>query len=219
VPLYVGFDAREAVGYHAFLQSVVETSPGVSVTALSGALRGGTNAFTLERFTVMERLHWGSSALFVDGCDMLARADLGGLWALRDEAYAVQVVKHEYVPRAGRKYLGTPMESANAAYPRKNWSSVMIVNAGHWANFDGRERVAEAIERGDGAFLHRFGWLRDEQIGELPAVWNWLDEYGENADAKLLHWTNGIPAFHAYREAPHADEWRAVLRRAQRGLD
>jgi hypothetical protein len=53
----------------------------------------------------------------------------------------------------------------------------------------------------------------------LPPAWNWLaDEYGYNAAAKLVHWTAGIPGFNAYRDSPHADEWRATMLRAMRGL-
>ena len=26
----------------------------------------------------------------------------------------------------------------------------------------------------DGAYFHRFSWLKDEEIGELPCDWNWL---------------------------------------------
>jgi hypothetical protein len=59
-----------------------------------------------------------------------------------------------------------------------------------------------------GPELHRFSWIPDEQIGELPKVWNWLaDEDGANRDAKILHWTAGVPAFPAHKHSPHAADF------------
>jgi hypothetical protein len=67
----------------------------------------------------------------------------------------------------------------------------VIWNCGHMAHFKAREEL-----RGkDGAYLHRFGWLKDNEIGDLPPSWNWLcDELGPNPHAKLLHWTAGYQA-------------------------
>ena len=64
-----------------------------------------------------------------------------------------------------------------------------------------------------------FNWLKDVQIGELPAEWNWLcDEYGENKKAKILHWTQGIPGFEHYRNAPMSKAWMAEKDDTFRGL-
>ena len=52
--LYAGFDPREAVGFHAFVQSVVETSPNVAVTPIGGCQGDGSNAFTLARFKIFD---------------------------------------------------------------------------------------------------------------------------------------------------------------------
>jgi hypothetical protein len=48
--------------------------------------------------------------------------------------------------------------------------------------------------------LHRFGWLEDEDIGELDVRWNWLvGEYDQApADVKNAHWTLGGPYFDEY---------------------
>lgn len=142
---------------------------------------------------------------------MLLRAPLKELWGLFDPSKAVQVVKHDYRTKHPRKYIGTPMEAPNADYPCKNWSSLILWNNGHRAHYEAREKL-----RGfDGAYLHRFAWLQDHEIGELPMEWNWLaDEYGANPQAKLLHWTAGIPGFEHYKNAPHADEWHSCRARA-----
>jgi hypothetical protein len=70
-----------------------------------------------------------------------------------------------------------------------------------------------------GAFLHRFSWLDDAEVGALPKEWNWLTtEYPDNYDAKLLHFTLGTPCFEAYWRADMADEWHAHHARAEAGM-
>jgi len=97
------------------------------------------------------------------------------------------------------------MGAKNVNYPRKNWSSVVLWNCGHPAN---RVVTPSFGMEATGAQLHRFTWLDDHLIGALPIVWNWLpDEFGANPDAKLLHWTLGVPCFHEYADVPMAAEW------------
>ena len=70
-----------------------------------------------------------------------------------------------------------------------------------------------------GAFLHRFQWLDDADVGALPADWNWLTtEYTNNRNAKLLHYTLGTPCFKDYWEADMSDEWHAAHERSQSGM-
>ena len=220
IDLYVGFDAREEIGHHTFVSSVIHhTTTPVRITALGSAplrnvwrwgSRDGSNAFTYSRFLVPYLNEFKGWALFCDGADMLVRADLTELWALRDYSKAVQVVPHDYKTRHPRKYVGTRMEADNRDYPRKNQSSVMLINCVHNA---WRELLPGAVAKLDGAFLHGFRFMQDRHIGELPMVWNWIvDEYGPNEEAKILHWTAGIPAWPHYSNAPMADEWaRAAL--------
>lgn len=214
IRLFLGFDQREAAGFHTFVQSVIETaSVPVAITPLAyyGKQADGTNAFTYSRFLVPEMCGFAGHAIFADGADMLCAADLAELWDLRD-SHAVRVVKHDYKTKYPRKYLGTEMESANEDYPRKNWSSLILWNCGAIEHFDAREKLRSE----NGAFLHRFSWLKDERIGELPIEWNWLaDEYGANSKAKLLHFTAGIPAIKAHMRAPHAALWHQHWNRSQ----
>ena len=56
---------------------------------------------------------------------------------------------------------------------RKNWSSVVLWNCAHPSN----EKISvDKVNNPnhDGAFFHRFSWLRDDEIGKLPCDWNWL---------------------------------------------
>ena len=222
INLYFGHDPREEVGTHVFLSSVFEhTKTPVMVSPLhrdmftsfyAAGQRDGSNAFTYTRFLIPFLQGWTGTAIFADGADMLARCDLSELWAWRDPYKAVQVVKHDYKTKHPRKYIGTPMEAQNRDYPRKNWSSLMIINCSHFA---WRDLTPEKVSSMSGPDLHRFSWLKDSQIGGLPIEWNWLaDEFGENPEAKILHWTAGIPAIKHYADAPHAAEYRRQMARA-----
>ncbi len=65
-----------------------------------------------------------------------------------------------------------------------------------------------------GAQLHRFSWIPDDRIGELPASWNHLVlEQEHDQDAKIAHFTLGVPGFDHYRYCPFAEEWRNELKR------
>ena len=140
-------------------------------------------------------------AIFIDG-DMILRDDIVKLWNLRLEGhYDVQVVKHDYKTRMTEKYMGAPNED----YPRKNWSSVILWNCSSWPN---RKLTPSFVQSQPGSYLHRFSWLDDDRIGELPIEWNWLpDEFGENNNAKLLHYTLGTPCFTEFANTPQASEW------------
>jgi hypothetical protein len=227
IPVYVGFDPREEAGTHVFNSSLINraTSP-VSIIPLhlnlfksfyNAGHRDGTNAFIYTRFLIPFLQNFRGWAVFADGADMLMRSDIGELWALRDDYKAVQVVQHDYKTKHQRKYVGTKMEARNDDYARKNWSSVMLVNCGH---FRWRQMTPEAIAKMTGPELHRLSWIPDDLIGELPIEWNWLaDEFGQNEQAKLVHWTAGVPAFEHYAEAAHANEFFLQLRQVNHVTD
>jgi lipopolysaccharide biosynthesis glycosyltransferase len=209
IRIFIGYDPREAVAYHVCVNSLIRrSSVPFSVTPL--ALRNlsgyterhvdGSNQFIYSRFLVPHLGDFNGWAIFMDG-DMLVREDIQRLWALRDESKAVLVVKHDYRTKLKEKYLG----AKNEDYPRKNWSSVILWNCAHPAN---RALTPQFIENATGAQLHRFTWLDNTLIGDLPIEWNWLpDEFGANPEAKLLHWTLGTPCFHEFADAPMAEEW------------
>lgn len=209
IPVFIGYDPREAVAYHVCANSIIRhasTPVALSPLALNNLREytethtDGSNQFIYSRFLTPHLMGYQGWAIFMDG-DMLLCDDIAQLWALRDESKAVMVVKHDYQTKLTEKYLGAKNES----YPRKNWSSVVLWNCAHPAN---RTLTPAFVEQATGAQLHRFTWIADNDIGELPKVWNWLpDEFGPNADAKLLHWTLGTPCFHEFADAPMASEW------------
>lgn len=220
LPIYIGYDPdAEPVAFHVCVDSILHsTTLPVRITplALTGLQavyaethRDGSNQFIYSRFLVPYLEGWKGWALFLDG-DMIVRegVDIAELWDLRRGDVGVQVVKHDYKTKHPRKYLG----SENRDYPRKNWSSVVMWNCGFWPH---RKLTPEFVMSASGEYLHRFAWLKDEQIGELPAGWNRLVlEQPVMPDDKLLHYTIGTPCFSDYRECPHADEWHRAAERA-----
>lgn len=209
IPIFVGYDPREAVAYHTCVNSIIrQASQPVAIIPLALNLftdytethTDGSNHFIYSRFLVPHLMNYIGHAIFIDG-DMIVRGNIAELWNLRRHEVDVQVVKHNYKTCMTEKYLG----SCNEDYPRKNWSSVILWNCQNPAN---KRLTPEFVEKATGAELHRFTWIRDERIGELPIEWNWLpDEFGTNPNAKLLHYTLGAPCFHEFATTPQADEW------------
>lgn len=209
IPIFIGYDPREAIAFHTCVNSIIRhASQPVAIMPIALNLfqdyeethTDGSNHFIYTRFLVPHLMGFLGFAIFIDG-DMILRDDIVKLWNLRDTGKDVQVVKHDYKTKMKEKYLG----AKNEDYPRKNWSSVILWNCNSFPN---RKLTPEFVQSQPGSFLHRFSWIADERIGELPKEWNWLpDEYGPNPDAKLLHYTLGTPCFHEFADTPQADEW------------
>jgi hypothetical protein len=206
--VFVGYDPREAVAYHVCCQSILEqTNHPVSFHPVRGDRRDGSNDFIYTRFLVPWLCGFHGHALFVDG-DMIVRGDIADLFELRRNDLGVQVVKHDYRTKHPTKYLGNP----NADYPRKNWSSVVLWNASFFPN---RKLTPEFVASKPGHYLHRFLWLTDGQIGDLPPEWNRLVlEQELTPEDRIRHFTIGTPCFAEYADCDGADEWHAAYRRA-----
>ena len=62
-----------------------------------------------------------------------------------------------------------------------------------------------------GKFMHRFGWLNDDEIGKISPEWNWLiGWYDEHTDGKpkALHFTEGGPWLgHPYDKGKYSKIW------------
>lgn len=213
VNLFAGYDEREALGFAVFAHSVItRASRPVAIVPLSSlGLPQGSNAFTLSRFAAPKLMNFRGHSIFMDASDMLCLADIAELDTLFDPRYAVQVVKHpNYKTRHKVKYRGTSMECPNTNYERKNWASCMLVNNEHavWRNEGAPLSMLDALQ---------FKALRDEDIGELPPQWNRLVDEGQpSEDAKILHWTAGVPAFEKYKDAPAAKFWHRERKAMER---
>jgi hypothetical protein len=222
IPLYVGFDQREAAGYHTFCQSVLErSSVPVAFIPLHGPMlesfdgqKDGTNRFIYSRFLIPYLQHYNGWAIFADGSDMVVLDDIAKLWVLREQYQfnkALAVVKHDYKTKHRRKYIGTPMEADNADYPGKNRSSLMLWNCSHFAN---RRLTPDLVAESPGSFLHRFQWCSEDQIGDLPAEWNALSGEQDVSSASLIHFTLGVPGFDHYKHCDGAEHWHRARKNA-----
>ncbi len=153
--------------------------------------------FAISRFLtpILAQTGW---ALFID-CDMLFMGDVAELFALADPSKAVMVVKHHNGHKAGLKMDG----QEQVLYARKNWSSVVLFNCDH----PGNQRLSlQDVNERTGRDLHKFYWLHDDEIGELPPEWNWLVGVQPMPDSpKLAHYTLGTPDMVA--ECEHAELW------------
>ncbi|EDZ64940.1 conserved hypothetical protein [beta proteobacterium KB13] len=221
INLYVGYDEREAIAYHVFCHSVIKnTSIPVKITPLvlsqlkefNETHQDRSNDFVYSRFLTPYLNEFNGWAIFADG-DMICQADLKELIGMADPNKALMVVKHDYQTKASIKYLG----NINENYPRKNWSSVILWNCSHPKH---KILTPEFVSNQTGKFLHRFSWLDDNDIGELPVEWNWLAcEYEKNADAKLIHYTLGTPCFKDFRDTDMAEIWYDYYESAKKGFD
>jgi hypothetical protein len=214
IRVFIGWDDREPAACAVLADSILRRARHpVAIVALRRAAlahlytrpRGPTEStdFSLTRFLVPHLSGYEGLSLFLD-CDILCQADLGELllYPLAYPGKAVYVAQHDYVPKALTKFL----DQEQTIYPRKNWSSVMLFD-----NARCRALTPDYLNHASGLELHRFAWLRDEQIGALPLEWNWLvGEYPPNATAKLLHYTNGGCWFPPTQDCDHADLWRAA---------
>jgi len=221
IKLFVGFDPREAVAYHVFCNSIIQnTSVPVQITPLvlsqlqefNETHADRSNDFVYSRFLTPYLSDFKGWAIFADG-DMVCQGDLKELIDMIDPSKAVMVVKHDYQTKATQKYLG----NINENYPRKNWSSVILWNCNHPKH---KILTPGFVSKQTGKFLHRFSWLDDQDIGELPLEWNWLaSEYRVNREAKLIHFTLGTPCFKDYRNSDMADIWYHYYDLSQKGFD
>ena len=210
----IGFDTVETVAYHVLSHSIqARCSEPVSITPLMLTQLSGlmtrehhslqSTEFSFSRFLVPHLCDYQGWALFMD-CDMLVLDDMAELWKLRDDNFAVQVVKHDHVPKETTKFLGQPQSK----YEKKNWSSVMLFN-----NEKCKALTPDFVNTATGLELHRYQWLDgDHLIGDIPHHWNHLVGYDETVPAgevSNLHYTIGGPYFDDYKDTDYAAEWFA----------
>ncbi len=219
--IFVGFDQKEAIAYHTFVQSIIENSSiPISITPLaennldeySEEHTDGTNKFTYSRFLVPYLMDFKGWAIFADG-DMVCLSDIKKLKSFFDPKIALSVVKHNYKTKYKTKYFG----QKNEDYPRKNWSSVIIWNCEHPKN---KILTPSFISQKEGSFLHRFKWLEDKEIGNLPKTWNWLAmEYEVRNKLDLIHYTLGTPCFKEYSNKDLSKYWKKSFNNLLSGME
>jgi hypothetical protein len=144
-------------------------------------------------------------SLFVDS-DIVAFTDIRGLFKELDDRYAVMCVKHKPHGKDGEIKMDDQLQTF---YARKNWSSVLAINAAHPANK--RFTLRDLNER-PGRDLHAFYWLKDEKIGALDHRWNALvgvDDLNK-LGLGIMHFTLGGPWLPNWQGGPCDQIWNGA---------
>ena len=215
--IYIGYDSREDIAYQVAKHSIEMTSS-IPIDIVPLKLRSlrksgvytrandklASTEFTFTRFLIPYLNDYQDWALFID-CDFVAIHDIAKLVARIKDQYAVMCAHHDYTPTEETKMDGQVQHQ----YPRKNWSSMMLINCAHPSNKVITPDVVND-ETKTGAYFHRFSWLKDSEVGQVSHEWNWLvGWYKEPKDGhpRFLHYTEGGPWFKEYRNCEYNYEW------------
>ena len=195
--VFIGYDPRQPVAFQVCAQSAWEhASKPIEIIRLELSKlpikRRGLTEFTYSRFLVPYLSKFEGSSLFLDS-DILVRGDL------------VELFESCIVP-----FCGVRMVQHERAFERP---SVMLFN-----NPLCRALTPEFIEREK---LFDFKWtVRGTQeegkvnMGGLPKEWNHLVGYdAPNPDAKIVHFTMGIPVWKETVNSEFSKEWIDTFRR------
>ncbi|MEL0107169.1 MAG: hypothetical protein VW802_09515 [Rhodospirillaceae bacterium] len=194
--IFIGYDDRQIPASSALIQSIINTcSKPVAITPLVlPALptdRAGLTPFTYSRFLTPWLCNFEGWALFMDN-DMLAIGDLAELFDYADDQYAIMV---------------------NKSIEPFEWASVMLFNCAHPAN---KVMTPEFLSDPDQSGApHSFEWLgqdKDALIGAFTSEWNHTIGYDQpRNDAKIAHYTMGIPAHPEIDGCEYSEEWHKVF--------
>ena len=223
IKVFVGYDERESFVYHTCVQSILDNTSAVVdfIPLQTKTLREQgiytrekdpkqSNEFSFTRFLVPYLSGYVGRSVFMD-CDIVVQGDLLELYEQMNPVGAVGVVQHDYEPKLQTKYFG----QKQYRYPKKNWSSVMIFNNGLC-----QQLTVDYVNQASGLELHQFKWLGKREPDTLPITWNWLvNEYEENNEAKLLHYTNGAPCIDGFENSDSADVFWKYAERVQRARE
>lgn len=214
--IFIGWDSREDIAYQVCKNSILRRSslPVDIIPIKQSELRQSglytrevdslsSTEFTFTRFFVPYLNNYQGSAIFMD-CDFLWLCDIKEVFDLFDPNYAVQVIKHNYLPKDGIKMDG----QVQHLYPKKNWSSMILWNCEHSANIN---LQPDFLNRAAGSTLHQFKWLKNDEVGELPHHYNWLNGwYHEPRDGspKAIHFTEGNVYFPGFENVEYGSLWK-----------
>lgn len=180
--IFIGVDKRQPVAYNVLQHSIIRRAKTpVTITPLNiDWMPMKRRGLTDFTFTryLVPYLCNYEGEALFLDGDMLARADINELKDLIDPEVSVSVVKN-------------PL--------RFEWPSLMYFNNAKCKNL-----TPEYIETQKPQALE---WA--EAIGELPEEWNHLVGYDNlNPDAKIVHFTRGLPCWKETEGCEFSDEWR-----------
>lgn len=182
--VFIGGDIRQPVAFNVLAHSILRRSSGpVSITKLDirqlPITRRGLTEFTYTRYLVPYLCGYDGVALFLDA-DMMCLCDIYELHLREEQFEGAAVALVTEIP----------------AFERP---SMMVFN-----NRLCRQLTPDFIQNEKPNGLR---W--SEKILSLPKAYNHVVPYsGENAKAKIVHFTQGIPVFNETRNCEYADAWR-----------
>ena len=219
--IFVGWDSREDIAYQVCRASLLKhTSVELDIVPIKQKHMREKNLFwrehdplsstefTFTRFLVPYLAGYKGWAVFMD-CDFMWRGDVATVLDYCDYSNAVMVVKHNYNPPERVKMDG----AVQTQYPRKNWSSFMLINCGH--EQVQKNLTLETVNTATGLYLHRLQWATNDCIGELPVAYNYLEGWHTKDDCPnplAVHFTRGGPWFRDYMNVEYGDEWAKLSR-------
>jgi hypothetical protein len=219
--IFIGWDSREDIAYQVCRASLLKhTSVDLDIVPIKQKHMREKNLywrehdplssteFTFTRFLVPYLNGYKGWAVFMD-CDFLWRGDVATILNHCDYSSAVMVVKHNYNPPERTKMDG----AVQTQYPRKNWSSLMLVNCEH--EQVQKNLTLNTVNTATGLYLHRIQWATSDCIGELPVSYNYLEGWHTKDDCPnplAVHFTRGGPWFRDYMNVEYGDEWIKMSR-------
>lgn len=184
--VFIGVDRRAPLAYTVLQSSIIRrASVPVQITPILlhqlPMKRTGLTEFTYARYIVPHLCKYEGWAMFLDA-DMICLGDIKEAFDIaQNNGDAVSVVKHRM---------------------RFEWPAAMVFN-----NEKCKELTPEYIDNPENSPA-QMKWA--ESVGELPAEFNHLVGYDEpNPNARIVHYTQGIPAWHETKDCEFADEWHA----------
>lgn len=182
--VFIGVDPRQPLAYTVLQSSIIRrASVPVQISPLLlhqlPIKREGLTQFTYARYVVPYLCDYEGYAVFMDA-DMVCLTDINELFEIAKQSDdSVHVVKHAM---------------------RFEWPSLMVFN-----NTKCKNLTLEHIETESPA---RLDWA--ESVGELPSEYNHLVGYdAPNQEAKIVHFTQGIPCWPETDSCEFAEEWQA----------
>lgn len=185
--IFIGYEPRQPVAYNVCAHSIMRNaSVPVAITALKLSqlpiTRRGLTEFTFSRFLVPYLAGFRGMAMFLDQ-DMIVTGDVLELFKASDPLNAVSVVQDQ---------------------ERFEWPSMMMFNAGACL------RLTPKFVQDEKNALFDLKWA--PSVGKLPKAWNQIIGYGPtDPDARLWHYTRGVPVWPETQGEAEDDKWFAEL--------
>lgn len=181
--VFIGVDPRQPVAFNV-LQWSIHRRAQKPVTVIPLILpqlpikRRGLTEFTFSRYLPPALCGYKGVSLFLDA-DMVVMADVNDLAGLVTGEHSVYVAQHQ------KKF---------------EWPSMMLFD-----NEKCTKLTPEYIDD-EANQPQKLEWA--ESIGDIPPEWNFCVGYDEYVpDAKLAHFTQGIPKFPECRGCDYAGHW------------